>query len=67
MNFWKTAYVNLLKKSYNSVRLMYQKNSQPFYLQLPKNLEKTDDIIKFGDKINSHIAFAEIHIINQRH
>ena len=66
MNFWKQAYLNMIKQNYKSLQLMYYKNAYPLHLQLPKKLETTEEILKFSKEINSYIAFAEIHIVNHR-
>lgn len=66
MNFWKKAYLDMIKQNYKSLQLMYNKNAYPLHLQFPKNLDNTEEILRFSKKINSHIAFAEIHIMNHK-
>ena len=59
---WKQLYKQQLIRNYYALRIVHQKNAQPFKLELPKKLETKKELIDFSNKINSHITFPEFHI-----
>ena len=59
---WKQLYRQQLIKNYYALRLLHQKNAQPFKLELPKKLESKKELLDFSKKINSQITFPEFYI-----
>ena len=59
---WKQLYRQQLIRNYYALRIVHQKNAQPFKLELPKKLESKKELIDFSNKINSYITFPEFHI-----
>ena len=59
---WKKLYKQQLIRNYYSLRIVHQKNAQPFKLELPPKLETKKELLDFSKKINSYITFPEFYI-----
>ena len=64
--YWKKAYKQLLIQNYQSLKLLHQKNNQPFYLHFPEKLESNKELLEFSKQINSHIGFPELHFFRNK-
>lgn len=58
---WKNIHRTYLIRNYKSLKLLHDKNAIPFRLSLPEKLETKKELLDFSKKINSYIAFPEIH------
>ena len=55
---YKQLFKQQLIRNYYTLRLLHQKNSYPFTLQIPKKLETKEQLIDFSDKVNKYIVIS---------
>ena len=56
---WRKLFVNHLIETNKALKIMYERHSYKYTLNIPEKLETKEEIIQFATEINEAIRFPE--------